>query len=176
MKNLILILLLLLTSCSSSKSSTNNHSKIASFKEKTNFTINIAETWKSYSQHGYLNYTPKTFENPHDYYKCTFRVIQINKDASLEYDLEAYSKHAVKLAMESLDSFSFDVSTKETSYGTAVIVNSTHNWNGIEFQEISHIYYYKEIIYHLVYSSSKQYFNEYKDEAIEMLNSFKVVD
>ncbi len=162
----ILLLTTLLFSCGSAQTKT---SEAQEWIDAQNFTVTKPEGWRAVKDHGYVSYTPikgRYFHNA----KVSVFPFQLKE----KLDFKQFVQNQIDRAHAALKIVSEEKGTDKTQLGEVYIHKYESTWNDKTYKKYVVYFQQNGAYYHYNYSSLKENYETYFDEAISILKSFKL--
>ncbi|WP_181374593.1 hypothetical protein [Polaribacter aquimarinus] len=161
-----MFLILISFNCESTKK---NISETQNWINSQNFTVIKPQNWRAIKHHGYVGYTP--FKKGDNFFNNLVSIFQFKLKEKPKF--EEFVEDQIKLFEKTLNISSQEILTEKNDFGNIYILNSETTWNGKEYKQKTIYIEHKGEYYYYNYSSLKEYYTKYYDDAISIFQSIK---
>ena len=183
MKNLLfLTCLLFLISCKTSQHKTSSIKKYHPLEKSVikelmydkGYSLKIPENWHSYLDvHSSITYSPKKFKlNSKKSSPLGLRCYQSKTKKSLEN----YVENLIQNRKKYISNFRFEKEViKTVKYGNRVILKYDVTYFGVKTTYLYVIFRHQETVYELNFTCDNSLYKDYIDDALLIIDSFKII-
>ncbi|WP_299883470.1 hypothetical protein [uncultured Lacinutrix sp.] len=153
--------------------SQNEKIKLKTYKTK-NYSIKYPKSWYKYNWHGSINFSPKEIRkkdiNP---YNNHIYIIKLDRELSNSKTLEEIVEYTKGVIVSHTDKVNHVLKKYKTKNGIMYSLELASVYRNYNKTEIHHFYKIKGIAYDIIFSFDVNYYKQYLDEGMSILNSIE---
>ena len=165
-KSLLMFSIFILLSCGSTKT---NLTKTQDWLNSQNFTIVKPNNWRAVKNHGYVGYTP--LKKGDNFFNNVVSIFQFKLKDKPEFKM--FVQKQIELAEKSLSITSQEILTEKSEFGDIYIFKTESTWSGRTYKKETIYIEYNGEYYNYNYSSLKDNYEKYYDDAFSIFQSIE---